>query len=102
MYGNVKTDTRKKIVLFKQIANTEPLQMLKDKVVKAGGRSLQISVGLMPKCKGNNFRKSIAFEHNITRIVFLLNLQIQIYKEKKKTATQLFLPVLFCGLGQKF
>ena len=78
-----------------------------DKVVKAGEKespykSLLVSC-LLSKCKGNNFRKSIAFEHNITKIVFfLLNLQIQIYKEKKKTATHLFLPVLFCGLGQKF
>ena len=62
--------------------------MLKDKVVKAGGTSLQISVGLMPKCKGNNFRKSIAFEHNITRIVFFVdstNTNLQRKEENRNT-----------------
>ena len=47
-----------------------------DKVVKAGEKespykSLLVSC-LLSKCKGNNFRKSIAFEHNITRIVFFV------------------------------
>ena len=77
-----------------------------DKVVKAGEKespykSLLVSC-LLSKCKGNNFRKSIALNITLLELYFLLNLQIQIYKEKKKTATHLFLPVLFCGLGQKF
>ena len=63
-----------------------------DKVVKAGEKespykSLLVSC-LLSKCKGNNFRKSIAFEHNITRIVFFVdstNTNLQRKEENRNT-----------------
>ena len=75
-----------------------------DKVVKAGEKespykSLLVSC-LLSKYKGNNFRKSIAFQHNITRIVFFVdstNTNLQ-----RKPQHTFFFPFCFVGWDKNF